>query len=667
MLFSLFLCLTNKFHEEYNISDSLRLEVLTASARRGFDPARAVIPVVFEYYERAYPKEIEEELQGWLATAIASGSLMAKHYLRDHSEVLSDAVQRFQEKGGYAEQLCRSYSLLSPLHYVASFGTMPELRRLVDSSPTLCLDERTPEGETALYLAVARGAWDMAFFLLERGADATVVCTDFRISCLHWIFTCDLEAQPRAVSELTRRGADINILIPQRVPFMHWPFLLPAGTPLHWAVALKAETAIRSLLQHGADPDIRDKSDPYRYDHDVRILNNFGGITQEAFSVPQTPTRGLSALDYAAMNHDPFIFETLLELERSVNVNSAEEEGMTVLHHLSYSTSRRARSGFKYSDLPFRGSKESNSDGLRRTALAIKSLGGDLNKLTTPQLRVKKRNEVIIPVPDFTPLMLAVRRGCVSVVRCLVKAGADLDAENTEKSTAIRYLAHPSEKDGTLQIAQILVSAGADIHHKGHNGNTALLAAARSRQLEVMKLLLSMGADPTERDGEPGENQDNRTIWVIAALYVDEPTERLFSSLLEQYVLLHDPHVVADVVDRPDLRGVKLLHALASRLMLSSVKAMISHGVDVNACSRRDKMSTESVNGLLVNVRVEWQESPLDAVLVEKARVIDDMKSMRKYRMDQFDDLCRRADLIAQAIRDAGGVKASRNETRTRC
>lgn len=54
MLFSLFLCLTNRFHEQYNISDSLRLEVLTASARHGFEPARTVIPVEFVSYQRAY-------------------------------------------------------------------------------------------------------------------------------------------------------------------------------------------------------------------------------------------------------------------------------------------------------------------------------------------------------------------------------------------------------------------------------------------------------------------------------------------------------------------------------------------------------------------------------------------------------------------------------------
>ena len=53
-----------------------------------------------------------------------------------------------------------------------------------------------------------------------------------------------------------------------------------------------------------------------------------------------------------------------------------------MLHCLNSSTTRRARSGFKYSALPCRGAEERNIDHLRQKVLANKSLGRDLNKFT---------------------------------------------------------------------------------------------------------------------------------------------------------------------------------------------------------------------------------------------------------------------------------------------
>lgn len=85
--------------------------------------------------------------------------------------------------------------------------------------------------------------------------------------------------------------------MPREVPFFHWPFILPAGTPLHWAVVVGADIAIRALIANGARACIRDKSDPYKYDSEIRALDKFGGDGQEAFSIPQTQPLGLSPLD----------------------------------------------------------------------------------------------------------------------------------------------------------------------------------------------------------------------------------------------------------------------------------------------------------------------------------------------------------------------------------
>lgn len=670
MLFSLFLRVTVRMGEVYRVSDSLRLDMLLSSARRGYEPAQAVVPAVFAYYEEAYPAHVQQELRGWLCNAVASGSFMARVYLAEVSpEDVPDAVQAFRASGGYGKLLNRRDLELPPLHHVASFGTLSELDALLDScTGPICIDQKTSVGETALYLALTRDAWDIASRLLERGANAAVLCTNFRISCLHWAVICSPEVQPTAVGALTRAGANINSVVPWELPFLHWPFVLPAGTPLHWAVVLEADTAIRALIAHGARPCTRDGSDPYKYDGEIRLLDNFGEDGQVAFSIPLKETRGLSPLDYAAMSHDPSVFETLLSLGVPFDINDTDEEGLTVLHRLSASNARQTRSGLRYSGLPFRGSKVHAADGLRRTVQAVKSLGGDLNRLTDTQSRIMRHRYSGPPIPryNYTPLMLAATRGSTSVVRCLVEAGADLEAENDEGRTAI--LCVSEDHDAALEVARTLIEAGTDLHHRDENGNTAVLVAANRVNLGLMELLLSAGADVTERDKNTRSLHEGATIWSIAARGMDpfeEDIDQKLAQLLEQYVLLpRDPRVLEEVVERPDLEGQTLLHKLASRSMRHSVQALIRAGADVNCISRMYQCRREDVDGTKIDVKIEWQETPLAAAVGAQRFVERQMRDTKRYSLDQYDDLCARSSAVVKAVTDAGGVQCPRNETR---
>lgn len=145
-----------------------------------------------------------------------------------------------------------------------------------------------------------------------------------------------------------------------------------------------SHTAIKAFVEQGADLLIRDGSDPYTYDERIRALNRFGSQNLQAHSVSETVTQGLSPLDLAASQHDPFIFELLVSLGGQVKINAVDEEGFSVLHRLSASNERRTRTGNAFSTLPFRGSRVRMRDDLRRTVAAIKALGGDMELLKTP-------------------------------------------------------------------------------------------------------------------------------------------------------------------------------------------------------------------------------------------------------------------------------------------
>ena len=67
------------------------------------------------------------------------------------------------------------------------------------------------------------------------------------------------------------------------------------------------------------------------------------------------------------------------------------------------------------------------------------------------------------------------------------------------------------DDDATSDLVWDLINAGADVKLKDNNGNTALMQAAASDNLETLKVLLDAGAAINTR------NSDGRSALLIAA------------------------------------------------------------------------------------------------------------------------------------------------------
>ena len=94
-----------------------------------------------------------------------------------------------------------------------------------------------------------------------------------------------------------------------------------------------------------------------------------------------------------------------------------------------------------------------------------------------------------------TPLMYAALRGNLGSVKLLLEHGADPNAVNDAKVTAIHWGA------GDLQKVQLLVERGADLNVPSDLGNTPLIvASAYAESTSVVALLLSHGADFTAKN-----------------------------------------------------------------------------------------------------------------------------------------------------------------------
>ncbi|TRZ49354.1 ankyrin repeat domain-containing protein [bacterium] len=90
---------------------------------------------------------------------------------------------------------------------------------------------------------------------------------------------------------------------------------------------------------------------------------------------------------------------------------------------------------------------------------------------------------------DFSPLMWASNEGNISLLGLLLNRGADPNLRNRRGSSALLLAAIT----GHLDVVRLLLDSGADLHFKTQ-GVSALSAAAAEGHLEVVRLLLERGA-----------------------------------------------------------------------------------------------------------------------------------------------------------------------------
>ncbi|KAI0551653.1 hypothetical protein F4679DRAFT_593438 [Xylaria curta] len=668
LLFRMFLSCSSDMPRTYREP----LSYLLAAASQGSCSARAVVPRVLEFYDQDPLAHIEGQLTNWLIDGASTGSILARNTLFEKDfQAHRCAIQEFQSKGGYNmfysdvdpmeigdNNRPDASSRYSRLHWLAAYGSLLNLKEFFNLNPSHDLNEMSSEGETPLYLACVRGSWDVASELLARGASASNRCTPFGITCLHWVFNFESEFQVEAVAKLTENGADINAAAHHLLPFPHYPFHLPTGTALHWAVSLSSHSAIEALVKHGADLYIRDGCDPYKFDKRMRSLDSVGGPNMRPFSSPKASTQGLSALDYAAIECDPFIFKILFSLQREVDVNTVDEEGLSVLHRLSAQHFQTTRTEQEWSRLPFQGSLTRQSINVRQTVAAIKRLGGNIDLLTRPQPGSRHRNT------SHTPLMMAGLGARPEVVEALLNEGANPDVENNFGETALFCLSQ--ERDEDTRTVQLLCLAGANANHKDHEGIGASINAGLFHLVEVVDMLLAYGADMERYHQRPESPYIGGNVFALLSSLpgrltnqdLEEQYEPSVAKLLTKYVCSNtDAYVRQQVINGVDNYDRTLLWHYSENRMQHCVASLIANGADVNTAGLQFRHRRLPSRELVIDV---WRETPLDAALRSKSSLINDMERDRHLPISEFNNHCRIYDIIIAALRDAGGVSAGK-------
>jgi ankyrin repeat protein len=93
-------------------------------------------------------------------------------------------------------------------------------------------------------------------------------------------------------------------------------------------------------------------------------------------------------------------------------------------------------------------------------------------------------------------LPAAVTWGYFPLIRDMIGAGADIDAPELQNGKPALIVAIESGDPITIQV---LIDAGADVSAPSESGETALAAAVRNNDINIVRYLLAIGADPNER------------------------------------------------------------------------------------------------------------------------------------------------------------------------
>ena len=147
----------------------------------------------------------------------------------------------------------------------------------------------------------------------------------------------------------------------------------------------------------------------------------------------------------------------------------------------------------------------------------------------------------------------------LEVARALVAAGARVDAKDVAGVSALAHCGSSVAGPVTLAIGAELARAGADPRTVNRRGTPILASPVMQRQLDILKAVVSWGADPLQTMG--GEkNLDNalnmarKSMWTEGASVLEEAAARL-AEKARNAALVGQRVRLARLVGKPELNG----------------------------------------------------------------------------------------------------------------
>ena len=425
------------------------------------------------------------------------------------------------------------------------------------------------DGSTALLWASHADNSEMVEMLLAAGANPN---TANRYSITPLSEAC-LNGDAAIIEKLLKAGADPN------APHAE------GETPLMTAARTGNPDAVKALLDHGAKVN-----------------------TAEQW-------RGQTALMWAAAENHPDVIKLLIARGANIDARSSDFDYSKMRPKAGSVGMNWPRGGF--SPLLFAA-----REGAVAAMRVLLDAGADIN----------------LADPDgTTPLLISIINYHFDAAGLLIERGADLNYADNRGRTPLYAAVDMHSPDistrpatkvedtlDSLAVIKMLLARGASpnaqlikvIAPRGvldgadgtmGPGSTPFLRAARSSDVEVMRLLLGKGADPKMK------TEDDVTAVMMSAgiSYRDGKTRGTEAESVEALKILLDLGIDVNAVSARS--GETAMHGAAGRGADQVVQFLADHGASVNAKDKQGRTPIDSANG--VGAGVGGVRSPHDTTV----------------------------------------------------
>ncbi len=418
----------------------------------------------------------------------------------------------------------------SPLADAAERGDFELVETLLNESTAV--DTRQGDGTTALIWAAYHDEAETVRRLLAAGADATAA-NRYGVSAL--AVAC-VNGNGPIVKQLLSAGADANVRRDG------------GETVLMTASRTGKLEAVQALIQAGAEFDAKDH-------------------------------RGQTALMWAAAEGHADVVGALIK---------AGAEFRAPL-----------KSGFTPLAFAVR-------NGRIEVARRLVDAGADVNR---PMAEARGgRNK---PVHNTSPLLLAMENGHFELAAFLLEAEADPNDDRTGFAPlhAMSWIRKPERGDNesgtpaprgsgalsSLQFVRVLVDSGAEVNFRKRSGGggrlristagtTPLLCAASTADVDFMKLLIELGADPKATNAL-GQNALMMAAGIDERPEGDGPASHEEHYAAVEYVL----GLEVNDINAADKNGQTAMHAAAYKSLPKVIQLLDQRGADIHSWARKSK------------------------------------------------------------------------------
>jgi uncharacterized protein len=433
---------------------------------------------------------------------------------------------------------------LPPLVAAAKNGEHAAALKLVERGAGI--NDAEADGTTALHWAVRSRDRELVAALLAAGANPNAA-NRYGMTPQH---LAAINGDAATLNTLLKAGADPNATLPEGETVLLSAArtgsaavidaLVQAGakidarenfygeTPLIWAAAEDHADAVRTLLRHGADPNIRSSPQTFEKRREGQNLLSLGEWTPLFYTARQNALEsgkalidggaavnladpdGATALVIAILNAH-YEFAAML-IDAGADPNVVDTSGMGALY-AAVDMHRLAVGHGRPNPKPV---------GLLTSVDIVKKLlehGANPNaELGKPIIQRQHTFGDGTLAKGATPLLRAAKSGDVELVEVLVAGGADVQHTMPNGANALMYAAGLGWRNGSplapsydqgpdaeaVQTIAFLMERGLDIGAQDMNGDTALHAAVAGRGSEqIIKYLLNDAhADPSIRNAK---------------------------------------------------------------------------------------------------------------------------------------------------------------------